>query len=226
LSKIKKKPTTLEIYQILRQKITDFELYPNTRFTESELADKFQVSRTPIREALKRLEVEGLVQIRPKQGCFIRSVDLKTINNYYDVRVALETMAVELACSNMATEEVEKLCDYWDPENCVIKSKFVEKIRSMEENFHFQIAVGSGNSILVQLLQDVNDHIRIVRRLGFPNKESIIETYEEHYLICNLILAKKTIKAKKAMNDHIRKHQQIASSVTLNQLEQHKKSSI
>lgn len=226
MSKIKKKPTTLEIYQILRQKITDFELYPNTRFTESELAENFKVSRTPIREALKRLEVEGLVQIRPKQGCFIRSVDLKTINNYYDVRVALETMAVELACSNMPVQDIEELCDFWNPKNCVIKSNFVEKIRLMEENFHFQIATGSGNSILVQLLQDVNDHIRIVRRLGFPDKESIIETYEEHYLICNLILARKTIKAKKAMNDHIRKHQKIASSVTLNQLEQHKMASI
>ena len=221
----KKKLTTLEIYQILREKIIDFELYPGTRFTESELAEQFNVSRTPIREALKRLEVEGLVQIRPKQGCFIRPVDLETINNYYDVRVAVETMAVELACSHMDTEKIAALCDFWNPKNCVFKKNYADQIRLMEEKFHLQIAEGSGNPILVQLLQDVNDHIRIIRRLGFPDKQSVRDTYEDHYLICNLILAKKTLKARKAMQEHIRRHQKIASSVTLNQLEQHKKHS-
>jgi len=223
LTSKKKKLTTPEIYQILREKITNFELYPGTRFTESELAEKFDVSRTPIREALKRLEVEGLVQIRPKQGCFVRTVDLETINNYYDVRVALETMAVELACSHMDSDKVEALCDFWDPKNFVFKSNYAEQVRQMEENFHLQIAEGSGNPVLVQLLHDVNDHIRIIRQLGFPDKHSVQETYEDHFLISNLILAKKTSSAKKTMKEHIRKHQKIASTVTLNQLEQHKK---
>lgn len=221
--KQKKKLTTLEIYEILREKITNFELYPGTRFTESELADEFYVSRTPIREALKRLEVEGLVQIRPKQGCFVREVDIETINHYYDVRVALETMIVELACSNMSSQELESLCEFWNPKNIAVNAKRKEIVKLMEEKFHMQLALGSGNPILMQLLKDVNDHIRIIRQLGFPDKHSIKETYEDHYLICELILTKKVQSAKKAMKDHIRKHQKIASTVTLNQLEQHKK---
>ena len=218
-----KKLTTTQIYQDLRAKIMDFDLFPGTRFTESELAEQFKVSRTPIREALKRLEVEGLINIRAKQGCFIRPVDTGTISNYYDVRVALETMAVELACEHMPRHEIENLCAFWDPDNCHSDPNYPDQIREVEEAFHVTIAQGSGNEVLVHFLKDVNDRIRVIRRLGFPDKKSIQETYEEHFHICNLILNKKTKEAKKAMEKHIRKSQGIARTVTLNQLEQHKK---
>ena len=223
--KSKKKLTTPQIYQMLRQMIMDFDLFPGSRITETELAEQFKVSRTPIREALQRLEVEGLVKIRAKQGCFIRPVDTQTISDYYDVRVALESMAVELACENMPREDLETLRTFWDPRNCSFDLDYPGQIQVVEEAFHVEIAEGSGNSVLVQFLNDVNDHIRVIRRLGFPDKKSIQETYEEHYEICTLMLANKTAQAKKAIEKHIRKSQGIARSVTLSQLEQHKKQS-
>jgi DNA-binding GntR family transcriptional regulator len=225
LLKGKKKLTTPQIYHQLRQMIMDFDLFPGTRVTETELADTFKVSRTPIREALQRLEVEGLVQIRAKQGCFIRPVDTETISNYYDVRVAIETMAVELACKNMPREHLETLCEFWNPDNCSFEFDYPDQIQLVEEAFHAEIAEGSGNPVLAQFLNDVNDHIRVIRRLGFPDKTSIQETYEEHYEICSLMLANKVKPAKKAIEKHIRKSQGIARSVTLSQLEQHKKQS-
>ena len=86
----KKRFTTQEIYQDLWQQIISFEIFPGSRVTETELADIYRTSRTPVREALKRLEVEGLIRIRPKQGCFVRNVDIELISDYYTVRVALE----------------------------------------------------------------------------------------------------------------------------------------
>lgn len=221
--KRKKKLTTPQIYQMLRQMIMDFDLFPGTRVTETELAEKFKVSRTPIREALQRLEVEGLISIRAKQGCFIRPVDTETISNYYDVRVAIESMAVELACKNMPREELEELCEFWNPHNCKFDFDYPDQIQVVEEAFHVEIAEGSGNPVLAQFLKDVNDHIRVIRRLGFPDEKSIKETYEEHYEICSMMLANKAKDAKKAIEKHIRKSQGIARSVTLSQLEQHKK---
>jgi len=219
----KRKLTTVQIYQLLRAKIMDFDLFPGTRVTESELAEQFKVSRTPIREALKRLEVEGLINIRAKQGCFVRPVDTETISSYYDVRVALETMAVELACTNMPKQDIEALCEFWNPKNCSYDLDYPDQIQKVEEAFHVKIAEGSGNDVLVHFLKDVNDRIRVIRRLGFPDKKSIKETYEEHYEICSLILANKAKSAKSAIEKHIRKSQGIARSVTLNQLDQHKK---
>ena len=100
------------------------------------------------------------------------------------------------------------------------------QIQEVEEAFHVAIAEGSGNTVLANYIKDVNDHIRIIRRLGFPDEQSIRETYEEHYELCQLLIARESKKATRDMIKHIRKSQGIARSVTLNQLQQHRKRSI
>lgn len=213
----------LEVYSRLREMILDFDLYPGTRMTEQELADDFHVSRTPVREALRRLESEGLVIILPKQGCYVRNVDIETISALYDVRVALEGMAVELACEQMSQSELEQLASDWDPASMPSVDQYVEHISVIEESFHTRLAEGSGNAPLAAYLKDVNDHIRIIRRLGFPDEISIRETYEEHHEICRLLLIRDCAGARESMVRHIRKSQSIARKVTLSQLEQHRK---
>lgn len=222
----KKRITALQIYHDLRQMIMDFDLFPGTRVTETEIAERFSVSRTPVREALQRLELEGLLTIRPKQGCFVRPVDIDTISDYYDVRVALEAAAIELACEHMSEEQIDELLAYWNPKNCSLQFDYPEQIREVEESFHVAIAEGSGNPILVNYIKDVNDHIRIIRRLGFPDEQSIRETYEEHYRLCQLLKKRDVQKAQQYMIKHIRKSQGIARSVTLSQLQQHRKRSM
>jgi len=219
----KKRLTTQEIYQDLCQQIINFELFPGSRFTETELASLYKTSRTPIREALKRLEVEGLVIIKPKQGCFVRDVDIELISDYYTVRVALEAMAVELACENMPRHELQALADKWNPEYYKQKEYDLVEIKENEENFHISIAEGSGNIVLVGYLNDVNNRIRPIRLLGFPDEESVVGTYDEHFEICTFMLNGEKDKARDAMMKHIRKSQKIASTVTLLQLEQYKK---
>lgn len=208
-----------KIYEKLRRKILQFELYPGTRITESELAADFKVSRTPVRAALQRLAVEGHVIIQPKQGCFVRAVDIERISEYYDVRVHLEAAAVELACEHMSDDDLDALEDIWNPIN-VKKSINVDEVKALEEAFHVNIALASGNTVLQEYLEDVNNHIRILRRLGFPDRKAVLETFEEHYELCQLIRARNVRSARKAMIEHIRKSQQIARSVTLSQLQQ------
>jgi len=212
--------STLGIYERLRRAIMDFELAPGARITETELAESFGISRTPVREALHRLENDGLISIRPKQGCFVRDVDIHQISNYYDVRIALEVMAVELACKNMPDEVIAQLSDTWNPAKRPKRFKNPDEIKVLEEVFHAMIAEYSGNPVLASYLKDVNDHIRSVRRLGFPDVKSIVETYEEHYRICTLLKKRDARAAREEMIRHIRKSQGIARSVTLSQLQQ------
>lgn len=207
------------LYELLREKILDFEIYPGTRITETALAEQYGVSRTPIRAALQRLEVEGLVTIMPKQGCFVRSVDVERISQYYDVRVYLEAAAIELACDTMNRDDLDALADLWNPAN-VKKNVNMEEIKSLEEAFHISIAVGSGNPVLVDYLRDINSHIRMLRRLGFPDRKAVLETFEEHFELIQLIQKKDVRRAKKMMTEHIRKSQSIARGVTLTQLQQ------
>lgn len=215
-----RKTSTVGIYERLRRAIMDFELAPGARITETELAETFGISRTPVREALHRLENEGLISIRPKQGCFVRDVDIHQISNYYDIRIALEVMAVELACKNMPDEVIAQLSDTWNPAKRPKRFKNSDEIKVLEEIFHAMIAEYSGNPVLASYLKDVNDHIRSVRRLGFPDEKSVIETYDEHYRICKLLKKRDARAAREEMIRHIRKSQGIARSVTLSQLQQ------
>lgn len=208
-----------KIYEKLRKKILEFEIYPGTRLTESELAADFNVSRTPVRAALQRLAVEGHIIIQPKQGCFVRSVDIEKISHYYDVRVHLEAAAVELACEHMSDEELDALEEIWNPARAR-KAVNIDEIKALEEAFHIEIATASRNPVLVAYLEDVNHHIRILRRLGFPDRKSVLETFTEHYELCELIRARNVRSARKAMIEHIRKSQNIARGVTLSQLQQ------
>ncbi len=214
------KVSTVGVYDRLRRAIMDFELAPGARVTETELAETFGISRTPVREALHRLETEGLMSIRPKQGCFVRSVDIQQISHYYDVRVGLEVMAVELACKNMPDEVIAQLSETWNPANRPKRFRNPDDVKVMEEVFHAMIADYSGNPVLAGYLRDVNDNIRSVRRLGFPDQKSIVETYEEHYRICKLLAKRDARAAREEMTKHIRKSQGLARSVTLGQLQQ------
>jgi len=217
---VRTKVTAQQIYQSLRSMILDLELAPGTRFTESQVADFFQVSRTPVREALQRLEVENQIIIRPKQGCFVRAIDLNQIRDYYDVRVAIELLAVEQACEHMADAALQELAEQWDPERAFFGTESDDRIKMAEEVFHLTLAQGSGNQALVRYLSDINDNIRVVRRLGWPDLASINDTYQEHYDICRLILARDVENARATMLAHIRKSQNQASTITLSQLRQ------
>ena len=214
------KVSAQQIYQALRSMILDLELAPGTRFTETQVADHFQVSRTPVREALQRLEVENQIIIRPKQGCFVRSIDLKQIRDYYDARVAIELLAVERACEHMSDAALEDLAELWNPEHLAFGTEADDTLKQAEEAFHIALAQGSGNPALVRYLTDINDHIRVVRRLGWPDYTSIQDTYQEHYDICRLIQQRDVVAARANLLAHIRKSQNQADRITLAQLSQ------
>jgi DNA-binding GntR family transcriptional regulator len=207
------------VYLKLRAMIDNLELFPGARITETEIARLLSVSRTPIREALQRLQLEGQVDVIPKQGCFIRNIDIDLINKFYDVRVTLEAQTIELACELMPAELLENMMAEWSPEN--LKNDYIHHIKTIrykEESFHLNIAVGSGNQILGRYLEDVHRNIRVVRWLGFPDMDSIRDTYEEHFELCQIICSGNKRLARSAMKKHIQKSQKLSKKVTLQQL--------
>lgn len=206
-----------DIYNTLREMILSFELYPGSRVTETELAQFFQVSRTPIREALLRLENEGHLTIRSKQGCFIRQINIDELSEYYKVRTALEISAIEDACIHMPTREVEKLIEVWSP-NQIPKETSSHSMEQQDESFHIALAIGSGNSILVKYLRDINDHIRVIRRVDFHDPERVSRTYKEHHEILLALLQREVTKARNLIKHHIHRSEQFAQTLTLTQL--------
>lgn len=214
------KATPADIYRQLKDLILSFVFYPGVRVTENELADRFHVSRTPVREALQRLAAEGYVTILPKQGCFVRDIDIDEINHYYDVRIGLEMLALELACQAMSDSQLKKLAAAWDPEQVPSKPPTVAAMVARDESFHLALAAGTGNAVLAGYLKDVNDHIHIVRRLDFTDPTRIEQTYREHHEVVQRLLARDVDGAKQLLQRHIRKSAEVAKAITLTQLAQ------
>lgn len=207
-----------DVYQQLKTQIMGFELYPGSRVTETELAAHFGVSRTPVREALQRLQLEGYVTVRPKQGCFIREIDIDEIDEHYQVRIALEMCAIELACTRMPERALKDLARQWDPAYQPTEEPDVESMSARDESFHIALAEGSGNLVLADYLQRVNQNIHIIRRLDFTNHMRVDLTYKEHHAICQHLIARDVVAAQQAMTQHIRRSQQAAKTITLEQL--------
>lgn len=217
-----KKPETKmnaqEIYTRLSTMINSLQILPGTRVTENQLADFFAVSRTPIRAALHKLENENLLVIKPKQGCFIRNIDMGLISSYYDVRVTLENMVLAELCKHKDASGLDKLRRQWDPEQLQFGLKVTERLKQAEEAFHMKLSELSCNPVLVGYIADINHKIRCVRLLGWPDKKSVTDTYAEHFRVCELLLAGDLSTAQAEMTVHIRKSQEQASKLTLNQL--------
>ncbi len=207
-----------DIYSTLKSMINKLEIAPGTRVTENQLADYFAVSRTPVRAALHKLESEQLLSIKPKQGCFIRNINLEEISDFYDVRVTLENMVLNEISKQAEKPGLERLIKQWDPDTCQFGTRVSDKLKQAEESFHLQLAELSRNAALMNYITDINQKIRCVRLLGWPDQASVTDTYHEHYRICQLLVAGDLATAQAEMTLHIRKSQENASKVTLNQL--------
>lgn len=212
-----------EVYTRLREMILNFEIYPGSRVTETELADHFGVSRTPIRSALQRLEVEGYLTVMPKQGCFIRNLDIDDLSKYYQVRKSLEQLSLQLANTYMSDTALNELAEEWEPSRQADRSDDPEEMEARDETFHLALAEGGGNLVLRDYLADVNRHLRIVRRLGFTRAARIDQTYDEHFKICQCLLRRDLAQAQALMRDHISHVEQFVKTITLTQLAIHKK---
>ena len=212
------KLSTQEIYECLRGMIVKLDIAPGSRVTETQIAQYFSVSRTPIRAVLQRLESEGLVTIKAKLGCFIRNIDMMLISHYYDLRVVIENLVLEEITKLKDISPLKDLAKQWNPAAPSFGLEITDDLILAEENFHLELAKITKNPVLIKYVSDINDNIRVVRRLGFPNIKSVTDTYEEHFKICDLLLNKKLEEAQFELTDHIRKSQDQASRITLHQL--------
>jgi DNA-binding GntR family transcriptional regulator len=207
-----------EVYTQLKSLILGFEIYPGSRVTETELADRFGVSRTPVREALQRLQLEGYLTVRPKQGCFIREIDIEEIDENYQVRIALEMCAIETAGTHMPDKAIRELAKKWDPARRPKGRIDVETMANLDESFHIALAEGGGNLVLADYLQRINHAIHIIRRLDFTENQRVDLTFKEHYAICQHLLKRNIVAAQQALTQHIRRSQLAAKTITLEQL--------
>ncbi|VEA72537.1 Carbon starvation induced regulator [Serratia rubidaea] len=208
------------IYQQLKDDIFDFRLLPGDRFSESEIAGRMAASRTPVRQALFRLEREGYVDVHFRSGWQVRPFDFDYFEQLYDLRIVLEREALKRLCARPAGETppaLAALTHFW------IEAPRLEDGQSVsqhDEQFHMALVAAAGNGEMARIHRDVTEKIRIIRRLDFTQEQRVDATYHEHAAILRAILQRHTEEAQTLLSDHIAVSKAEVRKITLHRLHQ------
>jgi DNA-binding GntR family transcriptional regulator len=206
-----------QVFDRIKQEIFDFQLLPGERFTENEMATRMEVSRTPVREALYRLEREGYLEVMFRSGWRVKPLDFTQLDELYDVRIVLELAAVRRLCEQSERALLEDLKTTW----LVPAAERLEDAHALahiDEAFHHTLVAATGNRELARLHHEVTERIRIVRRLDFTQKPRIEATYAEHARVLRAILQRKSEQAQMLMRSHIDTSKAEVRKITLHML--------
>ncbi|OZI72306.1 GntR family transcriptional regulator [Bordetella genomosp. 12] len=204
------------VYDAVKQDILDYRLAPGDRFTETEVAERLQVSRTPVREALFRLQREGYLQVRHRNGWLVCPLDFDTLDHFYDLRLVLEQNAIERLCAMpQAPTLLKTLIAIWlAPHPC----RDGATVAGLDEQFHLELVRAAGNPEIARIHREATERIRIVRQLDFTMAERVNKTYEEHGAILQAILAADATRAVHLLRTHIAESQAEVRKITLHRL--------
>lgn len=191
------------VFKTLRQAILRGELKPGERLMEIKLANKLGVSRTPIREAIRKLELEGLVLMIPRRGAEVAEITEKSLNDVLEVRKALEELSVQLACERITPEQVEEMKMAAEDFRKVLKSGDVTKIAEADVKFHDIIFAATNNQRLITLLNNLREQMYRFRVEYLKQKECYPQLLEEHDKLIALISGGEVEEACELMGCHI-----------------------
>ena len=196
-------PLRAVVFNTLRQAILTGDLKPGERLMEIHLANKLGVSRTPIREAIRKLELEGLVTMIPRRGAEVAQITEKSMNDVLEVRRSMDALCVELACERISEEELQELDGACDAFAEAVKTKDIRRIAQADVALHDIIVQATGNRRLVQLINNLSEQMyryRFEYLKDISRHQSLIQ---EHRMIYEGIRERNKEVASSAAKLHI-----------------------
>ncbi len=191
------------VFNTLRQAILRGELKPGERLMEIQLANKLGVSRTPIREALRKLELEGLVNMVPRKGAEVADITEKSLRDVLEVRKALEELSVQLACEKITEEEIEELKRAAERFKDTLDDQDVTKIAEADVAFHDIIYTATDNQKLILLLNNLREQMYRYRVEYLKKEEAYPQLIAEHEELIDNISKRNKEEATRIMCEHI-----------------------
>ena len=191
------------VFQTLRQAILRGELKPGERLMEIHLAQKLGVSRTPVREAIRKLELEGLVLMIPRKGAVVAEITISDLEDVLEVRMALEELAVKHACRQITPEQLSQLHILAEEFRQTLYGDDVGACAQADMKFHEAIYAATGNGRLVQILNNLREQMYRYRMEYMKDKRMYKLLIDEHDAIRKAIKKKDKEKAGQVMRTHI-----------------------
>jgi len=182
-----------QIYDRLKQQILHGEIEPGQRLIQNQVAQSMQTSRTPVREAFRRLEQDGLVERVPQGGVRVTRLDVKIIQDVFGIRKVLEAYAVEMACDRITAEETTSLKWLVSQAGELLSSRElgldakISRLFELNSQFHDTIYRASGNSYLIGMIKSLRNIVGRLRLLGLRSNSTWSRAWDEHAQLIKLL---------------------------------------
>lgn len=195
-----------KVFQRLREDILSGVYQENDELREVSIGEELGVSRTPVREALRQLELEGLVTIVPNKGAYVKGITKKDVHDIYRIRSLLEGLCAKWATEHITDQQIEEL------EEIVLLSEFhlkkqgqgkAKQVSDLDGKFHKVLYEASNSRILEHVLSDFHKYVKMARTMSVGEKERAEKSIDEHRAILEAIWKKDANLAEQLANQHI-----------------------
>ena len=192
-----------KVYTTLEQQILSGEFKEGESLTEVKLAKALGVSRTPVREALQRLDREGLIKLVPNKGAIVLGISEKDLIDIYKIRMRLEGLAARIAAENANEELRRNLTENVDLTSFYMQKGNIEKLKDLDSDFHDIIYRSCESRMLGKTLSELHRYISSYRKLSLASEGRLKNSLEEHREICEAIEKGNADAADSLMSAHV-----------------------
>lgn len=198
-------PTALyqEVAERLRQRIFAHELTPGTWIDEQKLAEQYGISRTPLREALKVLASEGLVELKPRRGCYVTEISRQDLDDIFPLMAMLEGRCAAEAVNRATPADIATLKEIHERLEGAARDGRIDAFFEANQEFHKKIQELSGNRWLLSVIQDLRKVLKLSRLHSLSLEGRLQQSLDEHRLIMAALAAGNAVSAEKLMHDHL-----------------------
>lgn len=192
------------VYESIREDILSGRYQQNMELKEAAIGTELGVSRTPVREALRQLELEGLVNIIPNRGAFVNMITAKDVKDIYIIRSMLEGLCARWATEHITDEQLEDLEETLCLSEYHTKKANYDKLYELDGLFHEQLYRASNSRILNHVLSDFHDYVKKVRRATLASQGRSVKSTEEHRAIFEAVQARDADQAEELAKVHVK----------------------
>jgi len=193
-----------QVFDRLREDILSERYHRNDELKELTIANELGVSRTPVREALRQLELEGLVNIIPNKGAYVVGITYKDISDIYEMRSMLEGLCARWATAYITDKEIEMLEEIEDLAEFHAFKERHEKVLDLDNKFHNILYAATGSRMLNLTMTNFHHYLESTRKITLSANERVRQSIEEHRAIISAIKAGDTEAAERAAINHMK----------------------
>lgn len=191
------------VFSKIREDILSGVYHESEELKENTIGLELGVSRTPVREALRQLELEGLVTIIPNKGAYVTGITSKDIHDIYMIRSYLEGLSAKLACEYISEEQIEAMDEILYLSEFHAKRGHHEQLVELDNKFHDLIYKASGSKILDHVLSDFHHYVERIRKITLSHDSRATKSNEEHAAILDAIKKRDGELAEALAHEHI-----------------------